>query len=171
MQHVKIISRILFYITRFLAAFYLLMALHSGIALLTGWSLNFKENGKYFQVTIPFTETPLLNGDYNLPYILLEFLSPLALYGLFFLLLGNVFKVFFQPKLFTANSIKHLKRFYLANFLIPTIMVLLVCFIDKPDTDGIAVIVLHAIIGVFAFFIAAIFKQGLEIQNEKDLFI
>jgi len=171
MRNVKLISRVLFYITRFLTGFYWLMALHSGIALLTGWSLHLRENGKYFQVYFPFTQTPVLNGDHNLPYILLEFLLPLALYGLFFYLLGNVFRVFFQPKLFTAKGVKHLKRFYLANFIIPAVMVLLVSCIDEPDTDGIAVIVLHGIIGIFAFFIAAIFKQGLDIQNEKDLFI
>ncbi len=171
MNNVKLVSRFLFFITRFLAGFYFLMFTHSGIALLTGWSLKFKENGKYFQVCFPFTKTAILNGDYNIPYIFLEFLIPMALYGLFFLLLGNVFKVFFQPRLFTNTGITHLKRFYLGNFIIPTVMVLLVSFIDEPEIDGVMIIVLHAIIGVFAYFLAAIFKQGLVLQNEKDLFI
>ncbi len=171
MNNVKLVSKLLFYFTRFLAGFYFLMVTHSGIALLTEWSLKFKENGKYFQVCFPFTKTPVLNGDNNLPYIFLEFLIPLGLYGLFFLLLGNVFKVFFQQRLFTDTGVKHLKRFYLGNFIIPGVMVLLVSFIDEPDIDGIMVIVLHGIIGIFAFFLAAIFKQGLDLQNEKDLFI
>lgn len=171
MNHLKLVSKLLFYLSRFLAGFYFLMATHSGIALLTGWSLNVKENGRYFQVYFPFTKTPVLNGDYNIPYIFLEFLIPLSLYGLFFLLLGNVFKVFFQTRLFTNNGVTHLKRFYLSNFIIPAVMVLLVSFIDNPEIDGIMVIVLHAIIGVFAYFLAAIFKQGLALQDEKDLFI
>lgn len=171
MNNVKIISKILFYITRFLAGFYLLMALHSAIALLTGWSLNIKEDGKYFQIYFPLTKKGILNGDYNLPYILFEFLIPMALYGLFFLLLSNVFKVFYQPRLFSENGVKQLKRFYLGNFIIPGIVVLIVSFIDEPEIDGIMVIGLHAIIGVFAYYLAAIFKQGLALQHEKDLFI
>lgn len=171
MNNVKLVSKILFYLTFFISFSYYMMAAHSAIALLTGWSLKFKDNGKFFQVCFPFTKTPVLNGDNNLPYIFLEFLIPLSLYGLFFSLLANVFKVFFQPRLFTELGIKHLKRFYLGNFIVPGIMVLLVSFIDNPDSDGIAVIVLHAIIGVFAYFLAAIFKQGVNLQNQQDLFI
>jgi hypothetical protein len=171
MNSVKKISKFLFYVARFLAGFYFLMVIHSGIALLTGWCLNFRENGKYFQVYFPFTKTPVLNGDNNLPYIFLEFLIPISLYGLFFLLLSNVFKLFFQSRLFTQNGIIHLRRFYLTNLIVPLIMVLLVSFIDEPEMDGIIVIVLHGTIGIFAFFLAAIFKQGLDLQNEKDLFI
>jgi hypothetical protein len=171
MNNVKTISRILFYITRAFAFFYFACVLLSSIELLSGWWLNFYENDKYFQVCLPFTETPLLNGDYNPPYILFEFLMPLFLYGLFAFWLGNVFKVFFQPKLFTANSIKHLQRFYLANFIIPALMVGVVSFIDQPEISFVMVIVLHAVIGVFAYFLAAIFKKGVNLQNEQDLII
>ncbi len=171
MNTVKIVSRILFYIARFLSIVYFLMAALSLLALTTTWGLNIKEGGKYFQVYYPFTNTPFLNGDYNLPYILLEFLLPISLYGLFFLLLSNVFKVFFQTKLFTESGIKHLRRFYLGNFLVPGIMVLLVSFIDNPESDVIVIIVLHAIIGIFAYFLAAIFKQGLNLQTQQDLYI
>ncbi|MES2776520.1 MAG: DUF2975 domain-containing protein [Bacteroidota bacterium] len=171
MGNVKLISRILFYFTRVIAAFYFIMAAYAAMTLVTGWSISFRESGKYFQVLIPFTKTPILNGDNNLPYIFFEFLGPLSLYGLFFWLLGNVFKVFFQPRLFTGNGIKHLKRFYLGNFIVPGVMVLIVSLIDNPGTEGISVIILHAIIGVFAYFLAAIFKQGLNLQNEQDLII
>ena len=171
MDNVKIVSRILFYISRFFAAVYFASFLHSAIALATGWSLNLREDGKYFQVYFPFTETPFLNGDHNSAYIVWEFLTPLLLYGLFFLLLGNVFRVFFQPKLFTQKSIKHLKRFYLGNFIVPGLLVLIMSFIVDPEIDAIAVIVLHGIIGVFAYFLAAIFKKGLNLQREQDLII
>jgi hypothetical protein len=35
--------------------------------------------------------------------------------------------------------------------------------------DMIRIGVLHLVIGVFAFFMAAIFKQGLLLQEEQDL--
>lgn len=171
MNNVKIVSKILFWFTRLLAIGYFAMASHAAIALLSGWSLKIREGGKYFQVTFPFSQTPFLNGDNNLPYIIFEFLMPLSLYGLFFLWLSNVFKVFFQPKLFTENGIMHLKRFYLGNLFVPGIMVLVVSMIDDPENDAIVVTVLHSIIGVFAYFLAAIFKQGLNLQNEQDLII
>ncbi len=171
MNNVKLISRILFYLTRFLGIFYFSTAAYSMISLTTGWSLHFREDKKYFQVRFPFSETAFLNGDYNLIYIVFEFLLPLALYGLFFYWLSNVFRVFFQPKLFTASSIKHLKRFYLGNFLIPGVMVILVGLLTQMDKEAVIVVVLHAIIGVFAYYLAAIFKQGLNLQNEQDLII
>jgi hypothetical protein len=31
--------------------------------------------------------------------------------------------------------------------------------------------VLHLIMGIFVWFVAAIFKQGIQLQNEQDLFI
>ncbi len=171
MTTVRFVSKILFYLARFLAIVYFGMAVHASIALLTGWSLLFKDNGKYFQICYPFTQKPFLLGDNNLPYILFDFLGPLSLYGLFFLLLSHVFKVFFQPKLFTAYSIKHLKRFYLANFTLPSLAVLLAAIFSELDEGAVVLVFLHAILGVFAYFIAAIFQQGVQLQTEQDLII
>ncbi|MWB95497.1 DUF2975 domain-containing protein [Flavobacterium sp. GA093] len=171
MKTTHIVSKILFYITRFLAFVYFTLAGYSLLALATGWSLRFKDNGKYFQVCYPFTEKPLMLGDYNIPYIIFDFLAPLSLYGLFFLLISNVFKVFFQPKLFTQNGIDHLRRFYLANLLLPSITIFLASLFVPLDNEVSIFIVLHFMLGVFAYFLAAIFKQGLNLQNEQDLFI
>lgn len=171
MKTTYIVSKILFYITRFLAIVYFTLALYSLLTLLTGWSLNFKDNGKYFQICYPFTDHPLMLGDYNLPYIIFDFLSPLSLYGLFFLLISNVFKIFFQPKLFTQNGINHLKRFYLTNLILPSVVIFLASFFVSLDNEVSVFIVLHFMLGVFAYFLAAIFKQGLNLQNEQDLFI
>ena len=97
MNAVKVFSKILFYIARFLSILYFAMAGLSLLALTTTWGLNIRDGGKYFQVYYPFTKRAFLNGDYNLTYIIFFFLLPISLYGLFFLLLGNVFKVFFNP--------------------------------------------------------------------------
>ncbi|MDX6188655.1 DUF2975 domain-containing protein [Flavobacterium sp. Fl-318] len=171
MKTTHLVSKILFYITRFLAVLYFALAAYSALALTTGWFLNFREGGKYFQICYPFTNHPLMLGDYNTPYIIFEFLSPLSLYGLFFLLISNVFKVFFQPKLFTQNGITHLRQFYLANLFIPGIVILLSSIFVSLDNEVAIFIVLHFMLGIFAYFLAAIFKQGLSLQNEQDLFI
>ena len=171
MKSVKILSRILFYFARVLAYLYFGMAALSLLALTTGWGLNIREGGKYFQVYYPFTKTGFLNGDYNLTYILFFFLLPIALYGLFFWLLSNVFKVFFQPKLFTSYGVKHLRRFYLANCIIPGALVLVTSFFDAVEAEAFAMVVLHFTLGVFAYFFAAIFRQGVQLQKEQDLYI
>lgn len=171
MKTTYFVSKILFYVTRFLSIVYFTLSLYSLLTLSTGWFLNFQDNGKYFQIYYPFTEHPLMLGDYNLPYIIFEFLSPLSLYGLFFLLISNVFKVFFQPKLFTQNGINHLRRFYLVNLFLPSIVIFLASIFISLDNEVSIFIVLHFMLGIFAYFLAAIFKQGLNLQNEQDLFI
>jgi hypothetical protein len=171
MNSAKLISRILFYLTRFLSVAYFGMSLLSFIALSSGWGLGYKENGKYFQVYYPFTSTPFLNGDYNTTYIIFYFLLPITLYGLFFLLVSNVFKVFFQPKLFTHYGIKHLRRFYLANLIIPGLSLLLISIFAEVEDSMVILVALHCILGVFAFLLAAIFRQGVTLQKEQDLII
>ena len=172
MQNVKTVSKILFYVTRFLAILYFSISAHSTIALITKWSLTTKNNGRYFQIFYPFTQKPFLVGDNNLGYMIFNFLLPLSLYGLFFLLASNVFKVFFQPKLFTLNGIKHLKRFYLGNLVFPSLTVLLASiFTNNVEDPAEFLIMIHFILGIFAYFLAAIFKQGFSLQNEQDLYI
>ncbi|HJT75376.1 MAG TPA: hypothetical protein VJ720_15175 [Chitinophaga sp.] len=171
MNSVKVISRVLFYIVRVLSVIYFAMALLSLLALTTTWGLNIREGGKYFQVYYPFTEKAFLNGDYNITYIILFFLLPISLYGLFFLLLSNVFKVFFQPRLFTSYGVKQLQLFYLANCIVPGIMVLFISFFAEVESDSVMLTLLHFTLGIFAWFLAVIFKQGLQLQNEQDLYI
>jgi hypothetical protein len=171
MKSAKTVSKILFYVTRLLSFFYFFITLLSIFALSTGLGLGFRENGKYFQVYYPFTKTPFLNGDNNSTYIIFYYLLPITLYALFFLLAGNVFKVFFQPRLFTANGVKHLKVFYLANLILPGLaLVLTSIFAEVLDAMEILTAV-HFILGVFVYFLAAIFKQGLNLQNQHDLII
>jgi len=172
MKNVKIISTVLFYITRFLAIFYLAITFYSLVSLLTEWSYIERENGKYFSICFPFTETPFLNGENNWPYKIFNFLIPLGFYGIFFLLLSNVFNVFKKPKLFTQYGVNQLKWFYLANIFMPSLTILLASIFAGEIEEGLEwVVIIHFFLGVFAYFLAAIFKQGLQLQNEQDLFI
>ncbi|MBX7225103.1 MAG: DUF2975 domain-containing protein [Chitinophagales bacterium] len=172
MKNVKNISAVLFYITKLLAILYLLTAFYSFIVLLTKWSFITRENGYFFSVCYPFTETPFLNGENNWAYKIFNFLIPIGLYGGFFLLASNVFNAFRQPKLFTKYGVNQLRWFYSGNLTIPWLVILLSSiFAGKIEEGLVWVAVIHFFLGVFAYFLAVIFKQGLQLQNEQDLFI
>jgi hypothetical protein len=172
MKNVKIIATTLFYITRLLAILYLATTLYSIISLLTEWNYFTKDNGKHFTVCFPFTETPFLNGENNWAYKIFNFIIPIGFYGLFFLLVSNVFNVFKQPKLFTVYGVNQLRWFYLSNMTIPWMTILLATIFYGKIEEGLEwVAIIHFFLGVFAYFLAAIFKQGLQLQNEQDLFI
>nr|WP_315156168.1 DUF2975 domain-containing protein [uncultured Flavobacterium sp.] len=172
MKNVKIIAAVLFYITRFVAILYLITTLYSLISILTEWSFIIKENDKYFSICYPFTETPFLNGENHWGYKIFNFLIPIGFYGLFFLLVSNVFNVFKQPKLFTEYGVKQLKYFYLSNIFIPPFTILLAAIFAGDIEEGLEwVAIIHFFLGVFAYFLAAIFRQGLHLQNEQDLYI
>lgn len=172
MKNVKVISTILFYITRIVAILYLLTTFYSLVSLLTGWSFITKEDGKYFSICYPFTQSPFLNGENNLAYKIFNFIIPIGFYGIFFLLVSNVFNVFKQPKLFTKYGVNQLRWFYLANLTLPWLTILLSSIFAGKIEEGLEwVAVIHFFLGVFAYFLAAIFKQGLQLQNEQDLFI
>jgi positive regulator of sigma E activity len=172
MKNVKITSTILFYITRIVAILYLATTFYSLLTLLTEWSVITSENGKYFSICFPFTEKHFLNGENNWAYKIFNFLIPIGFYGIFFLLLSNVFNAFRKPKLFTKYGVNQLRNFYLANITLPFLEIVLASIFAGKIEEGLEfVAVIHFFLGVFAYFMAAIFKQGLQIQNEQDLFI
>lgn len=171
MKNVKTISKILFYLTRFLAVFYLWMSAHSLVALLTDWSLILHEANTKFKICLPFTEKPFLLGMYDWNYITFGFLIPIALYGLFFWLLSNFFKVFSQAKLFTVENHLHLRRFYLSNLIIPILTLIAASVFIEIEEEAQVMVAFHALLGIFAYFIAAIFQQGINLQKEQDLYI
>jgi hypothetical protein len=172
MKNVKIISFILFYITRFAAILYLLTTFYSVITFLTEWSFISRENGKYFSICFPFTEIPFLNGENNWAYKIFNFIIPIGFYGIFFMLLSKVLNVFKQPKLFTQYGLNQLKWFYFANIFMPSIIILLASIFAGNIEEGLEwVAVIHFFLGVFTYFLSAIFKQGLQLQNEQNLYI
>lgn len=168
---VKFISKTLFYVSRSLAVAYFVVTTYSAFCLLSGIGLMLREDGEKFTITFPFTDNPFLSGSYNLPYILFDFLLVIGFYGLFFYLAGNVFRLFHQPRLFTANGVKQLRRFYLVNLFLP-VSGLILASVFADVGKGIELLVaVHLVLGVFAYFLAAIFTQGVNLQSEHDLII
>jgi len=171
MALVKTVSKLLFYISRILAAAYLGTTLYALICLLFHWNTSPYGGGKYLHINYPFTQQPFLNIDDNYPYIIFSFLMPLGLYGTFFWWASNVFKVFFQSRLFTQQNIVHLRRFYLLNLTVPIAATALSSFFVPIEGAVWALVTVHFVLGAFAYFLAAIFQQGLHLQREQDLII
>lgn len=170
MKTVRVVSRILFIVTRLVSVCYLASFLLSAVAFATGWSLNIIDQGRRFEVCYPFSNVPYLLGEYNGGYILM-FLLLLGLYALFFFLVGNVFTVFTQSKLFTEHAIKQLKIFYAANLVLPLTATFIISPFYNVDSPVEILIALHALLGIFTYFMAAIFGQGVHLQKEQDLII
>jgi hypothetical protein len=167
----KIISKILRIVSLILAIGYGTAGVYSLICWLTGWALQEYGEGKFIHVLFPFSEKPFLNLDNNAGYVLCSFLIPILSYALFFWLAARVFKVFSGEKLFTHINLSRLKFFYIFNMFVPTAATI-ICSIFVPIESFIGVlIVLHFIIGIFTYFLAVIFSQGLHLQKEQELFI
>lgn len=172
MKPVRFVARILYYVSLILCFFYSLAGVYVAYATAIKPSFAFKliEDGKKFVVSAPFGDRPYFIGD-NYTGYMVQMVSLLLLYGLFFWLLSQVFKTFMQKKLFTRQGISHLQRFYLANLIIPALAYIILMLVNEEAEDVFMLVMLHAVIGVFAYFIAAIFKQGVLLQNEQDLYI
>jgi hypothetical protein len=99
------------------------------------------------------------------------FLLLLGLYTLFFFLVSNVFTVFTQSKLFTAYGIRQLKIFYLGNLILPLLSAVLVSLVYKIESPVEILVILHMLLGVFTYFMAAIFQEGYNLQSEHDLIL
>ncbi|NIF06834.1 DUF2975 domain-containing protein [Chryseobacterium sp. Tr-659] len=171
MNQTKIISRILFYICSVLSAGYLITFAYSLFSLITGFSVTPYREGQFLHINYPFTEEPFLNIENNYPYIIFSFILVLITYGIFFWLSARVFKVFFQQRLFTQENIIHLKKFYLYNIFIPLPLVIIASFFVEVESMIWGLVFIHFMLGIFCLFLANIFKQGLHLQNEQDLFI
>ncbi|WP_435132289.1 DUF2975 domain-containing protein [Formosa sp. A9] len=169
MQKSIIISKVLYYISRLLGGLYLITGVYGLFSWVTNTHLLI--NDKQTIITYPFTEASFLILDSNITYLIFSFLIPVLGYGLFFWLLSNVFKVFYQDKLFTAENIVHLRRFYLVNIFLPTILTIFTSFFMPIEHEMFLIIILHLVLGVFVFFMSEIFNQGLHLQNEQDLYI
>jgi hypothetical protein len=173
MKAVRFIAAILFYISRAGAILFLAIAGYATIVVLlssttsASW-LPIETDGSYFTIFYPFTRTAFLLGDYTLSY-LFTYLFTIGFYGFFLWLLSGVFQSFRQKKLFTQKGVVRLSRFYITNLAVPLLFLALLVAFRNEAGDMIRIMFLHLVIGVFAFFMAAIFKQGLVLQEEQDL--
>ena len=174
MVAVRSIARILAFICKLLAVLYTATACYGILVLLlanctnAAWvPIRYLENNR-FEIFYPFTHTPFLLGDQVGTYFGV-LLGMALLYGGFFILLARVFDAFRQIKLFTAKGVSRLTKFYLTNLVAPAIVLLLLIWLKEDIKTYFIIAVLHFFLGIFAFFMAAIFKQGLLLQEEQDL--
>lgn len=173
MKTTRLVASAMYHFTRILSLLYLVTAAYVIFILLftinkpPAWlPLHITEG--HFEIYYPFSHSPFLLGDYTPAFITIMILVTLG-YGMFLWMLSNIFKTFREEKLFTPKGVKRLSIFYLANFIIP-ILILTGFGIAKIEiSDMLIITCLHFVIGIFAYFMAAIFKQGLLLQEEQDL--
>jgi hypothetical protein len=171
MKLVRVISAFAYYISRAVAILYLLTVVHLTVSVLFKLSTLKLLNQGRFAITYPFSSKNFLLGSaYNFNYIM-EMSLLIAFYCFFFWLLGNVFQTFRQKKLFTVWGIIRLKWFYLINLLFCPVLFIILSLISTEDYPYMVMCIAHGIMGIFAFFIAAIFEQGVNLQNDQDLII
>jgi membrane-associated HD superfamily phosphohydrolase len=174
METTRILGRILYYLTRLAAWLYLATGLYAfGVFLVYRFSpsdsvpLEIFEPGN-FHIFYPFTRIPFLVGEYTKIYMF-TILAILFGYGIFLWLLSKVFYAFSLKKIFTTKSVKDLSSFYFLNLVVPVSILLFYFFVGESLADIVVITCLHFVIGIFAYFMAAIFRQGLLLQEEQDL--
>ena len=174
MKAVRLIANFLFYLTRTAAVLYLVTTVYALLAVAlkgagVAWAPVEISGDGGFTIFYPFTRTPFLLGDYTTPYLVMMFML-IGFYSVFLWLLSEVFNAFRQQKLFTPKNVRRLVRFYIINLAVPLPGLIVTAFLyDEGLRDVMVIAFLHLVIGIFAFFMAAIFKQGLVLQEEQDL--
>ena len=173
MKTVRFVAGILFYVSRIAAVVVLLIAVYAITVVLihlidpsASVPMRIRENT--FDIFFPFTNKVFLLGDYTSSYLTTNLLM-IAFYGVFLWMLSAVFNAFRQQRIFSKKGVVRLSRFYVLNLLMPILFIVLLISFGREVLDLIRLISLHLIIGVFAFFMAAIFKQGFILQEEQDL--
>ncbi len=174
MKTVRHAATILFYLSRIMAVIVFVITLYALTVILLSLKnlspslpIAITDDGT-FRIFYPFTQTPFLLGDYTSSYLVSN-LSIIAFYSLFLWLLSGVFHAFKQPRLFTQRGVMQLSRFYITNLIVPLIFLVLLAVFGEELLDIFTITLLHLVIGIFALFMAAIFKQGLILQEEQDL--
>ena len=173
MKAAKLLANVLFHLSRLAALLYAAIAFYVGAVLLL-----FSVTGKgpiavsdsRFTVYYPFTGKPFFLGEYSLSFIVVSIVS-MFIYVLFIWLLSEVFNAFRGERLFTPGNVKRLWRFSMLNLLTPAAGIAFLLVVGELYSSAIMIAMLHLLIGVFAFFMLTIFKQGLELQQEQDLIL
>ncbi|MDY8135072.1 DUF2975 domain-containing protein [Aquimarina sp. 2201CG5-10] len=164
----KSLSTILFYSTRLITIGYGIFLILIIISLISNNFIITETND--IQIKIPFTNS-VIKGDYSLK-TLIGILCFLIFYASFFYTLSLIFKTFGAEKLFTEEAIKYLKRFTILNLILPVAYILIGAIINSSITpDDVVPGLLHIGLGIFSWFIAAIFTLGFTIQEENELTI
>lgn len=171
MKSVKIIASVLYYVFKIIAFGYLITAFYTFVNCIFEAPFFEKLENNRFAINYPFSSKHfLLGSEFSTEYIS-EMVIGIGLYGVFFYLLSGVFNAFRQEKLFTHFGIRNLKHFYIFNLIAYPILAIVWSVISVEDFPFFAMIMSHLIMGLFIFFMNAIFEQGVKLQNEQDLFI
>ena len=140
-----------------------------------GWSNNFyteklKDLMK-FRMNIPFTETQLYTGIYNL-HSGFNIISTFFYLSFFTYSLYKILKELTNEIIFSKEVILWLKRLAYLNLLyIPLHIFKNFIFKDFAFGDAIYTSFYMLIIGCSILFVIAFFKKGYELQSENDLTI
>lgn len=176
MRSVRFTAGLLYHVARWLAVVVSIIAVYAVIVVLvhlihpsTSLPIRVVGDGS-FEIFLPFTRTVFLLGDYTTSFLVSNLLT-FAFYGLFLWLLSDIFKEFRRPKIFTRKGVHKLSFFYIINLVVPFVFLGLLFIFGDEVSDIVRIILLHLVIGVFAFFMAAIFKHGVLLQEEQDLTI
>ncbi|MFC5046125.1 DUF2975 domain-containing protein [Aquimarina hainanensis] len=169
MKKTKFISKTLYVVTSLLAFLYFVTTAYAIGCKTLGINIHYTQ--KQEVIEYPFTDIPFLLLHDTWRYWIFSFLIPLLFYTLFFFFLSNVFKVFFQPRIFTKSNIIHLKRFYWHNLFASIILMFIAYLFVELETPVFIIVSLHIFLGIFVFILSEIFNQGLHLQNEQDLYI
>ena len=176
MKTIRSVATVLFLITRIASLLALITSIYGGVIRMLADNLpessrlpfELNPDGISFTIFYPFTRSPFLIGDKATSWFMLYILM-MFLYGIFLWMLSNVFKGFKQPRLFIPKNVSRLRMFYLFNFIVPVLFIICMLVSGEDIRDAIVIVFLHIMIGVFAYFMAVIFKQGLLLQEEQDL--
>ena len=171
MKLTRIIATIGLFLSRIISIIYFATALHLLISIIFRLPTFKLLPSNVFIILYPLSaKTFIIGSSFSAGYIA-EMALIILFYGLFFWLLSNVFKTFRQKKLFTAQGVKNLKFFYIMNLFVCPVLFTILSIDSIEDYPYFAMIIGHAILGIFVFFIAAIFEQGVNLQKDQDLFI
>jgi len=164
----KSVSVVLFYLSALITVGLFLLLLFILLSWFTGL-VEVNEEG-IFKLKFPLSSS-IISGKYQL-YTLLSIGATFAFYGVFTYLLSGLFKTFTLEPLFKPKAIQYLRYFTIANLLLPVSYFILVMILPSQlFPEGILISFLHLIVGLFAAFISAIFKQGVVLQEEQNLTI
>ncbi|WAC00847.1 DUF2975 domain-containing protein [Lacinutrix neustonica] len=123
-----------------------------------------------FVVFIFFQFIPDLLFKDDIP-VLLNILPMLGYLG-FLIPLGLLLNTFRKEKIFTSKAVKYLNIFAVLNLVIPAFNVLVSILIYDFEFMEVAPgLPLHIMLVIFSLFLASVFKQGFQIQQENELTI
>jgi len=163
------LSHFLFYISRLCTIASITLIAFILISLFVG---NYEIVNNQFQISLPIFSSTFIRAAYQ-PQHIITITLVMLFFSIFFYLVSNIFKTFKEPKLFTDSAIKQLNYFAFLNLIVAPLLFLTIDFfiMEKQQIGNIFNYLLTFLLGIFLLFIAAIFKQGYQVQHENDLTI